>query len=291
MKKLAWLFIVFGVLSCDDGDVDVPEFNFSSDDIENCGELLLYTINETEVLAIDLSNTKNEDNSFFLQERTNELFSLTENGTNTISYRTYDAVPPANYFCQNVPPSSPSVLSEWIGTGNLFVTTTLSIDDNDGIANENEDINGNDDLEDDDSDGDTIPDYKDFDDDNDGIKTINEDIDGDGSPLNDDTDNDDIPNYLDKDDDNDGVDTAFESTTEDDDGDELVNYLDADFSPSLPEARTLTNRYTKSYRSIFTIDLLELTNAINESINFDIYEFADIIRTNDVDGIPETKKK
>ncbi|MBQ0735483.1 hypothetical protein [Aquimarina celericrescens] len=53
-----------------------------------------------------------------------------------------------------------------------------------------------------DTDGDGIPDYLDADDDNDGTPTINEDIDGDGNPRNDNTDaadDDDIFNYLDPD--------------------------------------------------------------------------------------------
>ncbi|WP_142783194.1 FKBP-type peptidyl-prolyl cis-trans isomerase [Changchengzhania lutea] len=93
--------------------------------------------------------------------------------------------------------------------------------DNDGIPSHEEDINGDGEftLADDDTDGNTIPDYADTDDDGDGTPTIFEDLEdtdlnvdsdgdgdktndknGDGDPSNDDTDGDGIPNYLDTDD-------------------------------------------------------------------------------------------
>jgi FKBP-type peptidyl-prolyl cis-trans isomerase FkpA len=64
--------------------------------------------------------------------------------------------------------------------------------------------------------------------DNDGILSSNEDLDGDGNVKNDDTDGDLIPNYLDADDDGDGILTKDESLTEDTDGDGIPNYLDKD---------------------------------------------------------------
>ena len=52
---------------------------------------------------------------------------------------------------------------------------------------------------DDDTDGNGVPNYVDTDDDGDGVLTINEDLNNDGDPTNDDSDNDGIPNYLDSD--------------------------------------------------------------------------------------------
>jgi hypothetical protein len=121
--------------------------------------------------------------------------------------------------------------------------------DGDGILDE--DLNGdgnpaNDDTDGDgvpdylepnnrDSDGDGIPDNRDPDDDGDGVPTANEDRNHDGHPINDDTDNDGTPNYLDPDDDGDGVPTINEDingdgrpANDDSDGDGLPNYLDPD---------------------------------------------------------------
>lgn len=69
--------------------------------------------------------------------------------------------------------------------------------DGDLVSNNDEDVDGNGDVYNDDTDGDLLPDFQDVDDDNDGILTRQEDTDGDGDPRNDDADGDGIPNYLD----------------------------------------------------------------------------------------------
>lgn len=71
--------------------------------------------------------------------------------------------------------------------------------DNDLVSNNDEDIDGDGDVFNDDTDQDGAPDYLDIDDDGDGILTSSEDTNDDGDPRNDDTDGDGIPNYLDSD--------------------------------------------------------------------------------------------
>ncbi len=107
--------------------------------------------------------------------------------------------------------------------------------DNDGVVNNDEDVDGDGDVLNDDTDEDLIPNYVDIDDDGDRVRTIDEDVDGDGNPMNDDTDNDGTANYLDDDDDGDGKKTIDEDannngdpTDDDTDGDGIPNYLDAD---------------------------------------------------------------
>ena len=70
--------------------------------------------------------------------------------------------------------------------------------DADGILTIDEDLNGDNIFSNDDTDGDSIPNYRDRDDDGDGILTKDEyDVDGDGEA--DDTDGDGVPDYLDND--------------------------------------------------------------------------------------------
>ena len=95
----------------------------------------------------------------------------------------------------------------------------LNDHDFDNVPSHFEDLNGDYDLTNDDTDDDTFADFVDSDDDNDGTLTIDEDLEpdsdltvdrdgdgdptndiGDGDPTNDDTDGDGIPNYLDPDD-------------------------------------------------------------------------------------------
>jgi len=71
--------------------------------------------------------------------------------------------------------------------------------DNDLVLSNIEDINGDGNANNDDTDGDNAPDYLDIDDDGDGILTRDEDANEDGDPTNDDSDGDGTPNYLDAD--------------------------------------------------------------------------------------------
>ncbi len=95
-----------------------------------------------------------------------------------------------------------------ISTGTLNGSNTLDIGvlssctgfvdtDGDGVFDTYEDVNGDNDLTNDDTDQDGTPNYLDTDDDGDGIDTANEDYDGDNDPTNDDSDGDQIPDYLD----------------------------------------------------------------------------------------------
>lgn len=261
MKQLFVFLFVIITLSCDDGNFDIPEFNFSNNTINDCGELVLFKINENETLIIEL-NEDNTDNAFFTQVRDNDSFPLTESGVQTIIYRTFDAQPTAGYFCQNIPPTSPNIINEWNGSGTLKVTTIMTEDDEDTIEEDS-----NDSL---DTDGDTFPNFKDWDDDNDGILTKDE-------GATDDTDGDGILNYLDSDDDGDGVPTIEESITNDNDSDGIPDYLDPDTTQS--DLRALSdNQYQEIYDTTFIIDLLKLTNANGNTIQFDVFDYGATVK-------------
>ena len=81
---------------------------------------------------------------------------------------------------------------------NLFDIVEGTDHDNDGIANIDEDPDGDGDPRNDDTDEDFIPNYVDNDDDGDGILTKDEDKNGDGDPTNDfsDPNNPTLPDYL-----------------------------------------------------------------------------------------------
>lgn len=107
--------------------------------------------------------------------------------------------------------------------------------DNDLVIDSKEDLDGDNDILNDDTDEDGVPNYADIDDDGDRVLTRDEDINNDGSPIFDDTDGDGIYNYLDNDDDGDGKLTIDEDadgdgdpTNDDTDNDGIPNYLDSD---------------------------------------------------------------
>ena len=99
----------------------------------------------------------------------------------------------ANFGTATIPPNSP--IYYFLDLGKVIEADG----DGDLVSNNNEDVNGDGDVYNDDTDGDLIPDFEDIDDDGDGTVTWLEDADGDGDPMNDDTDGDGIPNYLDSD--------------------------------------------------------------------------------------------
>lgn len=276
MKRFFVLLLVTILLSCDDGNIDIPGFDFSSVDINDCGDLVLYKINGNETLVVELSPSATDEN-FFLTDWDEKEFPL---GTDAVTYRTFDDTPTSNYFCQNIPPTTPNIINEWIGSGNLIVDTEVTKDDQDGISTTNEDRDGDGDPTNDHSDNDGIADYIDWDDDDDGMLTKNENPDpnndGDLSDAQD-TDTDSIPDYLDDDDDGDGTLTINESLTNDEDGDGIADYLDADTAIPLTEPRTRDlNQYQEIYESSFVINLLKLTNMAENTIQYDTYIYGSI---------------
>jgi hypothetical protein len=99
----------------------------------------------------------------------------------------------ANRAQTNIPENSPLI----------FYFTLQAVNradhDNDGILSIDEDLDGDENVKNDDTDGDNVPNYLDPDDDGDGTLTADEDANGDGDPTNDDSDGDGTPDYLDPD--------------------------------------------------------------------------------------------
>ncbi|PKA84314.1 hypothetical protein ATE92_2496 [Ulvibacter sp. MAR_2010_11] len=194
------LFIYF-FTACNDGDVIVTTFDFDDANLQTCegsSSYVFFKINSGGFESISLQITTSEE--FFLESSTQE-FALNTT-SNIVNYRNYDAAVTASYFCSSIPPTSPTVTTDYIGTsGTAILITTTTLDDNDSI-----DEDPNNDL---DTDGDLIPNYYDYDDDGDNVPTSLEI----GSDLENprDFDGDGIPDYLDPDDDNDGTLTRYEA--------------------------------------------------------------------------------
>lgn len=123
MKKLITLFIAFTLFSCNDGDFDIPSFEFA-EEINSCGETILYKLSpdKTEVILLTLSNTQ-------LGTTVGEKSHPISASLNII-YRIFDDAIDTNYFCQEIPPASPLVLKELIAEkGTLIINTIATIKD------------------------------------------------------------------------------------------------------------------------------------------------------------------
>src|SRR5690606_3472599 len=217
MKKSVFIAILTSLLfswSCNDGDIITVEFDFDNT-FEVCEQtdLVFYKIKEDPAESMSFLITKFKV-SDILNFEGNEN-SITKTGV--FNYRTYNnSSLPNNLFCSEVPPSGVNISQDYESNSTAIIDVLLTKDDNDGIPAALEDINGNGNLDDDDTDGDGIPNYLDVDDDGDNVLTKDENPDPNGDGILDDaqdTDGDGIPDYLDTDDDGDTVLTRDEDNT------------------------------------------------------------------------------
>jgi hypothetical protein len=270
MKKFYYLiFTVLLVTSCDDGDLIVTDFNFENRNLEWCGDTenqVLFNINNDQVheaLAFRFSlNTPNPQ--FFSTEPGQLAIPLTSE--NQVIYRVFDGEVTSKYFCNSIPPVSPSVSEEFRSTngGEVIINTTFknaTDHDGDGVSSEKEGM-----TTEQDTDGDGIPDYLDIDDDGDNILTRVEVAVEAANSVNShpDSDNDGLADYLDADDDNDGVPTRNEdwnmnNNPADDRNEEGVpHYLNPNITDSFEVTTVRENIISRSFRYQLTAENLTL---------------------------------
>jgi len=104
MKKLLILFLAFTLNSCNDGNFDVPAFEFT-ETVNKCGSYVLYLTNtqKTEVLVLTLPSTA---------LGSTPTVTLPISATVAVTYRIFDKAIGTDYFCQGIPPLEPKILKE-----------------------------------------------------------------------------------------------------------------------------------------------------------------------------------
>lgn len=270
MKRFVYLLLALSLItSCDDGDLIVTDFNFENRNLEWCGDTenqVLFNINNQQVHeALAFRFSLNTPTPRFLSTETGQL-PIPLTAENQVIYRVFDGEVTADYFCNSIPPVSPSVTEEYRSTsgGEVIINTTLNNSndhDGDGIPSEMEGMAANQDT-----DGDGIPDYLDIDDDGDNILTrIETDVEAANSVNNyPDSDNDGIPDYLDADDDNDEVLTRNEdwnmnNNPADDRNEEgLPHYLNPEITDFFEVTTVRENIISRSFRYQLTAENLTL---------------------------------
>jgi len=264
--------LVISLFSCDDGDIIVTTFDFDQDTplslCQQDNENVLYYIDPETNEAISFEFSLDGFNGSFPGLVDPEPIVININNVNRVTYRKLSSQPEGDYYCQQVPPSSPQVIEEFISTTGGTVTIQISVleqDDNDGVPPEDEGVsNGNDGFQLD-NDGDGIPDFIDIDDDNDNVLTVSEErdvLDDNGNVIPGiyfDTDLDGVPNYLDEDDDGDTVLTRYED----------LNYCDDPENPALNPGNDINEDGIPNY----------LNNTETGSVNIDVYKANRITRT------------
>jgi len=120
MKKLITLFIALSLFSCNDGDFDVPAFEFS-DTLNSCGEYTIYKKNSTstEVIILTLIPT---DLGTIEGDK-----SVTISTTSSVIYRIFEDGIDSDYFCQSIPPSTPKILKELTAESGIINISTSEV--------------------------------------------------------------------------------------------------------------------------------------------------------------------
>lgn len=206
MKNSTLILSLFLLLaSCDDGDIIVTDFDFENETLLTCGDIfepsfIFYKINQDSNEAIALQFTVSSDTIFMVPSSTPYQISLS--GNDKLSYRRFNESVPTDYFCNPIPPATPTVQEEFVSTiGEVQILTQGVLVDADGIPSDLEVVG--------DTDEDGLPDIYDFDDDGDNVPTIEEGLVITNGAidlmLSRDTDGDTILDYLDEDDDGDGI--------------------------------------------------------------------------------------
>jgi len=278
MKKFIIFLVIISCFACDDGDIIVTSFDFEEQTLQRCDDFdfVFFKINpdNNESLALQFGG----DSGFLEEIGTQEI---TLSGSNSVVYRRFKTAVTADYFCNPIPPVSPTVAEEFTSTsGTIGIMTTGTLTDNDGIDTEEED-----DTELRDTDGDGIIDILDFDDDGDNVPTSSEGVVLDENGAIDlvasrDTDLDGIPDFLDPDDDGDGVLTINEDSNMD------LDPTNDNSDPDIPtiddylNAAVMTNVNTQAYREhvyflrgiLVSIDMtnLDFRNSNGEEVIRDI---------------------
>ncbi|NEW77850.1 MAG: JHBP domain-containing protein [Gelidibacter sp.] len=120
MKKLLILLLAFTLNACNDGDFDVPVFEFT-ETVNKCGEYVLYitSTEKTEVLVLTLPK--------IAIDTIPKVQAIPILATVTATYRIFDKAIGTTYFCQAIPPSEPKIIKELKADGGTINITTSEV--------------------------------------------------------------------------------------------------------------------------------------------------------------------
>ena len=129
MQKSFFIVVLLALFSCNDGDFEIPSFEFDTN-VNLCGTYVLHRENseKTEALILLLNPTD------ILQEAGNRQIPIT---SENVFYRIFDESVGADYFCATVPPAQPVVIREWTavaGNDNFIDIETTAIIHEDGVS-------------------------------------------------------------------------------------------------------------------------------------------------------------
>ncbi len=130
MKKIIALLFCVLIVSCDDGNFDLPAFDFG-ETVYDCdvisNKYVVFRLASAEAIIVTLTTQQIKN------EVTIDPIEVPISATNVI-YRTFDAEISTSYFCEAIPPIEPGVLAHWNGvagsSNSIFIETVEEFDAN-----------------------------------------------------------------------------------------------------------------------------------------------------------------
>ncbi|PWL38327.1 hypothetical protein DKG77_08610 [Flagellimonas aquimarina] len=128
MRKLSLPILLMLVLSCSDGDLQIETIDFdnvlpqSCNDLEASSTNVLFKINVDEALILDLQSSV-LNNGVVGETVTTES---TVPGQTSITYRIFSGDVSNNYFCDEIPPVTPTVVQEIVAEDGLVTVQTTA---------------------------------------------------------------------------------------------------------------------------------------------------------------------
>jgi len=126
-RTINFLLLTLFLWSCDDGDMSVTTFNFTSQSLSKCqNNSFIYNVNQNEVLLLDIPL-----NNFINVEGT-RVYTL--GSGDKLVYRLYSAPVNNSVLCADFPVSEPQVLDEWtaLAGATIEITTYANPDSENG---------------------------------------------------------------------------------------------------------------------------------------------------------------
>jgi len=127
MKRLVFIFFTGILMSCNDGDLQIESIDFDDISIQTCESTI--TVNTTvffklsaeEALILEL------DSGLLKNEVSLDTITSALPGESTLIYRIFTGTVATDYFCDAIPPLTPTVLEEIeASAGEVLITTIQS---------------------------------------------------------------------------------------------------------------------------------------------------------------------
>lgn len=126
MKKYACLlFFALLLNGCDDGNLTVDSIDFDTVASTNCDttNTLLYKLKDRESLLLQLAPGSLINNPTPAGQPV--IYNIDDKTQYRVVYRAYDGTVGVPNICGVIPPKTPNVIEEWVGTqGKIEITTT-----------------------------------------------------------------------------------------------------------------------------------------------------------------------